>query len=127
MTNDQQKSSGGAELERVAALLRLASHRCGHEVELTFDPQVLAAAQGSAEVAWVREDAEAGPTFRAAAPIVCDGRCVAALAASGVGAPDNGLAEVVALAAAAAGRLIRPLTWRMLKVSADSERVCTAA
>ena len=129
MASDQQISSSGAELESVAALLRLASHRCGHEVELTFDPHIVAAARAADGVLWDRDegDPEAGPRFRAAAAIVCDGRCVSALIASGAVTPDDDVAEVVAQAAIAAGRLIRPMTWRMLHEHAGPEQARTAA
>ena len=129
MTGESQAAFLGDELNRIAALLRLASHRCGHEVEMSFDPELVAVVKSAACVAWERDglEADAGPQFRAAAPVICDGRCVCALATTGVGAPDEWVAETLADAALAAGRLIRPLTWRMLQENAGPAVASEAA
>ena len=120
MASNAQPAALGAEINRITALLRLASHRCGHDVELTFDPIVVALASATSGAVWARDDAdpEAGPQFRATAAVVCDGRCVCALTTSGSATPDDDVAEALSQAAFAAGRLVKPLTWRMLQEDA---------
>jgi hypothetical protein len=111
----QPSTAGGS--DSLSALLSLASHRCGHPIELSFDLDLIEEAKAAQDVCWARDDIdpEAGPRFRAAMAVICDGRAVCALVAAGAVTPDDGVTNALIDVALAAGQLIKPLEWRAIE------------
>jgi hypothetical protein len=110
-------------------MLSLAAHRCGHEVEISFDLDLIDEVKAFPGVHWTRDDLdpEAGPRFRAATAVICDGRAVCALVVCGAVTPDDAVANTLVDVALAAGQLIKPLEWRAIEDGYAPLRARTAA